>query len=173
MSRKHLLDAARLIVVAGFSLGTLNACGKSQGPFLMGQLCIHDEQGVANFKRLMQSIASDHNMRYIDSSQSTQESLKAMGATGEKMHASGGLIYIGLEAKDGWGLSAGNMGLNNFDVAFGISQSDRPEVASRFADSVLKQLEQQWQVKILPPKTGAFPDPNCLSPGEAARPRDP
>jgi hypothetical protein len=81
-------------------------------------------------------------------------------------------MYVGVEANDGLGLSAGNIGLNKFDVALGITEGSRPVDARRFADVVVKELQQRWIVKTLPPRTGAFPDPTCVAPnaGEDAPP---
>lgn len=162
----------RIIAVVALGTGALCSCGKAQESFLTVQLCLKNEQGVATFKELMRSIAAMQKMRYVDASESTQTDLKTIGATGPNMHASGGLIYVGVQSDDGLGLSAGNMGLNKFDVALGITEGSRPADARRFADAVLKELQQRWVVKTLPPRTGAFPDPTCVAPnaGEDAPP---
>jgi hypothetical protein len=163
-----------MIAVVALGTGALCSCGTAQESFLTVQLCLKNEQGVATFKELMQSIAAAQKMRYVDASESTQKGLKTIGATGPNMHASGGLVYVGVEAEDGLGLSAGNIGLNMFDVALGITEGSRPVVARRFADVVVKELQQRWVVKTLPPRTGALPDPTCVTSnaGEDAPPNN-
>jgi len=172
MHWRNVRPILRIIVVVALGTGALCSCGKAQESFLTVQMCLKNEQGVATFKELMQSIAATQKMRYVDASESTQRDLKTVGATGHNMHVSGGLMYVGVEANDGLGLSAGNIGLNKFDVALGITEGSRPVDARRFADVVVKELQQRWIVKTLPPRTGAFPDPTCVAPnaGEDAPP---
>jgi len=155
--------ALQSIAVAVIGAGALSSCGKAQESFLTIQLCLKNEQGVTTFKEIMQSIAKTQKMRYVDASEATQRDINTIGATGPKMHSGGGLIFVGVEASDGMGLSAGNVGLNTFDVALGITEGSRPADAHRFADVVMKELQQRWVVKTLTPRTGAFPDPTCVA----------
>ena len=68
----------------------LGSCGEGKPPFLMLQMCLHNQAGVEEFKRIMQSIALDERLKYIDSSDATQRDLKAMDVSGPNMHSSGG-----------------------------------------------------------------------------------
>jgi hypothetical protein len=163
MRWRSFRPALRIIAFAVLGSGALCSCGMAQESFLTVQLCVGNEQGVATFKEIMQSIAATQKMRYVDASEATQRDLKTIGATEPNMHAAGGLIVIAVEASDGLGLTAGNVGLNSFDVVLGITKGSRPVDARRFSDVVMKELQQRWVVKTLPPRTGAFPDPACVA----------
>jgi len=140
----------------------LGSCGEGKPPFLMLQMCLHNQAGVEEFKRIMQSIALDERLKHIDSSDATQRDLKAMDVSGPNMHSSGGLIYVGVEGDDGLGLEGGNLGLNTYDVAIGFNGPDLVK-ARAFAEFVRAKLAKRWTLKVVPPNSGAFPDPDCAS----------
>jgi hypothetical protein len=128
----------------------------------MLQMCLTDRAGVENFKKALQDIAVAQELRYIDSSGSTQRQLRVTGANGKNMHSSGGLIYVGVEGDDGLGLEGGNMGLNDYDVAIGFNGSDDAKTLA-FADIVKTKLSEQWKFTVVPQNSGAFPSPECVS----------
>ncbi|MEO8306973.1 MAG: hypothetical protein ABI616_02910 [Pseudomonadota bacterium] len=128
----------------------------------MVQLCLNDEEGVAAFKQILQDIAIEQGMRYMDGSGEAMRGLRAVNATGEHMHSSGGLVHVAIEGDDGLGLSAGNLGLNLYDMAIGFSHEPSDEVASHLSDLVVAKLKERWAVKTVPAGKGAFPDPACL-----------
>jgi hypothetical protein len=128
----------------------------------MVQLCLQDQAGVALFKAEMQAIAQGEQLRYIDSSFATQRDLKAVGATEPNMHSSGGLISVDLEGNDGFGLTAVNLGLNDFDVAIGFSDSRPVDASRKFADLVVARLKTHWPVSVVPTGRGALPNAQCL-----------
>ncbi|WP_234446965.1 hypothetical protein [Luteimonas sp. MC1572] len=110
-------------------------------------------------------------MRYVDGSKSTADDLKVMGATGTNMHTDGRLIHVGVEADAGHGLTAGNMGLNPYDVAVGFSRGRDIDAAHTFSGKVIARLEKHWTVKVVPKDSGAFPNPECAQ-GTAAPPNN-
>jgi hypothetical protein len=140
----------------------LASCAQGTRPFLMWQICLQDQRGVDEFKRVLQAIALDQKLKYIDSSVETQHELKDIGASGPNMHSSGGLIFVGVESDDGLGLMAGNTGLNDYDVAVGFNGPDLVK-AHAFADIASARLAQRWKLKRVPQDSGASPDPGCAS----------
>jgi hypothetical protein len=150
------------IALAILAMVALASCGQGTRPFLMWQICLQDQRGVEEFKRVLQAIALDQKLKYIDSSTETQRELKDIGASGPNMHTSGGLIFIGVESDDGLGLLAGNTGLNDYDVAIGFNGPNLVK-ARAFADIASTQLAQHWKLKRVPQGSGAFPDPECAS----------
>ena len=140
----------------------LFACGEGEGPLLTIQFCVKNDDGVAAFKQTLQAIALEQGMTYVDSSGKTMRELRTIGATGKDMHASGGLINVHLEGDEGLGLSAGNLGLNLYDVAVGFSPEPNHDVANHFADFVVARLGRNWTVRTIARGTGALPDPTCM-----------
>jgi hypothetical protein len=157
--RHRRAQIRRVAVVIGAAL--LGSCSQGRGPLKIVQFCVANAEGVAQFKTLLQSIAKDQGLRYIDSSGSTMRDLKEIGATGERMHTSGELINVGVEGLEGLGLSGGNMGLGPYEIAVGFSDQPDVRTAQKFADLVTSSLGRHWQLKTLPPNTGALPDPRC------------
>ena len=151
---------AKEVLVTLAACATALSCAQGKRPFLIVQLCLKDQDGVALFKSEMQALAQRERLRYIDGSYATQRDLKVIGGTGRNMHADGGLIYIGVEGDDGFGLEGGNLGLNEFDVAVGFGDIGPTDASRRFADRVVAQLKTHWPVSVVPPG-GALPDPNC------------
>jgi hypothetical protein len=152
---------AKQVLLALAACATALSCAQGKRPFLIVQLCLKDRDGVALFKSEMQALAQRERLRYVDGSYATQRDLKVIGATGRNMHANGGLIYIGVEGEDGFGLEAGNLGLNDFDVAVGFGDTEPVDASRKFADRVVAQLKTHWPVSVVPPGRGALPDPNC------------
>jgi hypothetical protein len=140
----------------------LSSCGQGKSALFTIQLCVDNDNGVAAFKQLLQSIALEQGMRYIDSSGTTMRELRAVGATRENMHSNGGLLFVGVEGDGGLGLTAGNLGLNIYDVAVGFSAEPSVDAATRFADHVVARLKQSWTLNAVPEGTGALPDPKCV-----------
>lgn len=100
-------------------------------------------------------------MRYLDTSESTAQDLKTVGATGDRMHLKNRLVDVAVESGDGNGLSATNLGLNAYEVVVGFSDGPRVNESDRFSTIAIKELGQQWQVRIVPAGSGALPDEHC------------
>jgi hypothetical protein len=141
--------------------GVVGACTRGKGPDLLVQVCLRDEQGVASFKSALQSIAAAERMKYIDASATTARDLKVIGATDDRMHTAGGLVHVGIEGHGGVGLTAGNMGLNKYEVAIGFSNGPPDAERRKFSDVVVSELLRRWEVKVVPEGSGALPDESC------------
>ena len=142
-----------------FCLAAVLLCScTGESPFLQVQFCVTDAQGVDLLKTTLQDIARDEHMRFIDGSEATTRDLKSLGSPGKNLHTDGRLVYVGVVA-DGHGLEGGNLGLNPYDISLGFSP-DTP--ASRaFSQRVLRRLESQWTLNVVPKSSGAFPNPEC------------
>ena len=162
----HLLVLITVAVVC--------SCAEGKRPFLMVQLCLKDQNGTALFKSEMQALAQREGLRYVDRSDATQSELKLLGTTDRNMHPDGGVIYLGVERNDGFGLEAANLGLNDFDVVVGFADVGTRDASRKFADRVVAQLKTHWAVTVVPPGRGALPDPNCEAnaPTSTAAPKD-
>jgi len=151
-----------------FAALLLSACTHGQANFLQVQFCVANPQGVALLKEMLQSIARDERMRYIDGSEATTRDLKIIDPAGKNIHMDGRLISVGVEA-DEYGLMAGNLGLNPFDVSVGFVPDTT--AARAFSERVVQRLKQHWTLKVVPKNSGAFPDPQCVQ-GTAAPPNN-
>jgi hypothetical protein len=124
----------------------------------MVQMCLGDEKGAALFMSTMKGIAQSQNMAFIDGSRKNQEDLVQL-----KVSPNYRLIDIGIERKDGVGLSAGNVGLSAYEVAIGFSEGSNPVEAHQFTDVTVGTLKQAWDVHVVPSGQGAFPLKGCSS----------
>jgi len=116
----------------------------------------------------LQDIAHAEQMRYLDGSEATTRDLKVLGPGGKNIHTDGRLVHVGLEA-DGYGLTAGNLGLHPYDITAGFNP-DTP-AARAFSERVVARLRRQWAIKVVPEGFGAFPDPKCAG-GTATPPNN-
>jgi hypothetical protein len=157
--------AARPSVVARFvavalliATVALGGCTQGKPPFLMVQLCLRNDQQLADFTHFLQSIAYSEGMTYIDRSGPTEREFAALNRPNTAP-----VINIGLEGSDGVGLGVGNLGLPKYQVAVGFSEGSKPVEARRLAEMVVGQLKARWHVETVPEGRGALPIPNCLA----------
>jgi hypothetical protein len=141
--------------------GALCGCAQGKRPFLLVQLCFRDDQELADFTHLLQSIAYSEGMEYIDYSGPTERGLAVLNAPGRLAP----VINVSLKGSNGIGLGVGNLGLPKYQVAVGFSEGSRAAEAHRFADSVVGQLKARWHVETVPGGRGALPIANCLGAG--------
>ena len=79
--RTRLRAVARFAAVATLIIaGALGGCTQGKGPFLMVQLCFKDDQELADFTRLLESIAYTERMTFIDYSGPTERGLDVIKA---------------------------------------------------------------------------------------------
>jgi hypothetical protein len=142
-------------------LGVFYGCTPGKRPFLMVQLCLRDQRNLALFTSMMKSVAQSENMVFIDRSAATEVELRSTDRVLEKLKQNTPIINLGIQGKDGVGMSAGNLGLPNYQVALGFSEGSNPSEAHKFADVVVKRLEEQWHVETVPAGAGARPMKTC------------
>jgi hypothetical protein len=143
------------------SLALLLGCSPGQRPLLMIQLCLNDDQGVAEFMSMMRAIAVSENLKFIDGGAETQSELKTVGAKMQKLDTPGAVINIGLDRGDRNLMMGGNLGLPVYQVALGFSADSNLSEAQRFADIVVKRLGTRWRIEPVPTGTGAPPMKTC------------
>jgi len=156
---KLYLRVAVLIALTSALFG----CQEGKRPFKIVQVCLGDQQNLTQLTNILKSVAQSEGMTFIDGNASTERDLKAIGV---KIDPSAPVINLGVERKDGMGLTAGNLGLPNYQVALGFSEGSNSSDAHRFADMVLSKLEEHWHVVVVPnpAKSGALPMKNCSQP---------
>jgi hypothetical protein len=150
-----------VLLVVLTSLAALCACSPGKRPLLIIQMCVNDDQGVADFMRIMRSIAVSEQMTFVDGGERTQQELKTVGAKDQKLDTPGSVIDFGLERGGDSILMGGNLGLPEYQIAIGFSGADPPKEVLRLADVVEKRLSARWQVLKVPNGTGALPMPTC------------
>lgn len=155
--KSYILLPAVLISLAGM----LCSCTPGKPPFLMVQLCLRDEQNLARFTSMVKSIAQSEGMEFIDRSAATEVELRSTDHVLDKLKQNTPIINLGIQGKDGVGMSAGNLGLPDYQVAIGFSEGLKPSEAHRFADTVVESLRQVWHVETVPTGRGAFPLKTC------------
>ena len=158
----------RIIALAILVPITLQAgCFKAGKPaFLQVQMCLENKQGVILFKDLMQDIAQEEGMDYLDRSDKTQREWDTLNIAPDYS-----ILHIGATGDEGFGFHAANMGLSEYEVMIAFSDGFDSAGARQFADRTVARLRQQWVVHTVPSERGALPMVGCPSsrklPGEA------
>lgn len=133
----------------------------SERPFLVVQTCLENEQGVDRLRRLLNTIAIENGLDYVDSSRARQGELHRIEDFGVPVPSAEGLINIGIRGSRGFGLTAGNLGLSQYEVAIGFSKGRDHAAAEAFSETVVAALRMEWEVYTVPEGRGAFPLPGC------------
>lgn len=152
-------QARHILVLAGILI--LSACSPARQPFLMVQTCLLDEKGIGEFLATMRAIARDDGMEYIDGSAQTQRELQLLQKSDSGIPVNKHQINIGVRRQDGMGLSAGNLGLSNYQVVIGFAEGSDPTKAREFSSRVIQKLSKRWPLETIPQGKGAFPMKNC------------
>lgn len=139
----------------------LQGCSKMQEPFLMVQMCIVDQTGVAQLKGVMRSIAKLEDLTYIDNSAQQGANLKTMGADKLLKQDAALAIDVYLKGKGGMWVSAGNLGLPPYQIALGFTEGTDAAKAHRLSDRLVKALAQLWHIETVPQGKGALPMKTC------------
>lgn len=151
----------RTVAAFFLSMALLGACGVGRYPFLQVQMCLGDAQNLEAFRREMQAIAQAQRMTFDDQSARAQSELDVVDNEHVAHDPRGPVLELSVRTEDGWGVSAGNIGLSRYEVSLGFSEGDNPAEARRFADLVVRRLSQRWRVMRVPDDRGALPMPEC------------
>jgi hypothetical protein len=149
-----------IAVLLAFVLA-LGGCVRGKRPFLIVQLCMVDQSDVAKFKLELRAIADLERMQFVDNSANTARDLGNMNYSGEERTNGSQVINIGVDNREGFGMTANNVGLPGYQVAIGFSEGANPTMARRFANVVVSRLEQYWRVYTVPAGQGALPRQGC------------
>lgn len=147
-------------VVASLAL-ILQGCSKVQEPFLMVQMCLVDQTGVAQFKDVMRANAKLESFEYIDNSAQQGASLRTMGADKLLKRDAALAIDVYLKGKEGMWVSASNLGLPHYQVALGFTEGSDAAKAHRLSGRLVKALSQRWHIETVPQGKGALPMKTC------------
>ena len=142
-----------VIVICCLQLGCIG-----RHSFLTIQMCLESEQGVADFKAVMEDLSGHNGMKFIDGSEKAQKNSIEMNVAPNYP-----IIFFGAKSRDNYGFQAGNTGLSAFEVAIGFGEGSNPQAARQFAARVIDALQQRWEVHTVPPGQGAFPRGDCPS----------
>ena len=150
----------RVSAIAALAL-MLCDCEQGKRPFLMVQMCVQNNAGAAQLVGELKAVADSKGMEFTDNSAETKRGLEAIGHPDRQRADGSPVINVGVLREDGMGIGAGNLGLPGYQVALGFSEGSDKLEARRFADEVIKRLEQHWRVETVPAGSGAMPKPDC------------
>jgi hypothetical protein len=89
----------------------ISGCAPGKRPFLIGQICLANEQDVSLFTQELRMIANSEGGTFIDSSEETERNLHAVGNPNVEKAIGRPVIDVGIELGHGIGLMAGNLSL--------------------------------------------------------------
>jgi hypothetical protein len=137
------------------------SCAGPQEAFQLVQLCVADERGVLELKRIMRAVAQSENLQFIDNSAQQGKSLKAMGADKALGRDASRGIDVHIEGENGLGVTAGNLGLPEYQVALGFTEGTNPSMARALSNELINALSKRWRVEVVPLGKGAMPMKAC------------
>jgi hypothetical protein len=145
-------------------VGLLCGCSSGKPPALMVQLCLQNDQGVSDFRDLVQSVAASEHMKVVDVSADTQEKLKVIHAKYAKLATASSVINIYVESDDRLVVTADNIDLPTYQVSVDFTGGLSPVEKQRFIDVLVPKLRARWFVDTVPAGVHPFAMASC--PGE-------
>lgn len=139
----------------------LSGCGRAQESFLTIQMCVGNQQGVAELKNVMMAVAQSEGLRFIDDSAEQGKQLSDIGADKALKRDSALTIDFHIEGANGLGATAGNLGLPPYQVGLGVTEGSDPAKAHRLADQLVGLLSRRWDVQKVAPGKGVSPMKTC------------
>jgi hypothetical protein len=127
----------------------------------MIELCVRNDQGLADFVDIMRSIAVSEHMMFVDGGAQTQQELRVVGSKFEKLDTPGSVLNFGLERGNDPVIMGDNLGLPQYQIVLGFSGNAEPAEMHRLANVVEQRLGELWQVITVPDGTGALPMNTC------------
>lgn len=160
MARKSVNWVRNMALPLVFWL-VLHGCAPGKHSFLIVQTCLSDEHGFEALVREMKSIGAVENMNVVDHSEDVARLLEDVSYPGKKRTHGSRVIDVSIQRPDGVGVTASNLGLPGFEMAFGFSEGSDAEFAHAFADRVMTQLSTHWNFVVVPSGAGAKPKGGC------------
>lgn len=154
----------RRVSITVILIALLCGCSSGKPPALMVQLCLQNDQGVADFQDLMQSVASSEHMKFVDVSADTQEKLKVIHAKYAKLATASSVINVYIESDDRLVVTADNIDLPTYQVSVDFTGGLPAADKQRFVDALVPKLRARWFVDTVP--AGVRPFAMAACPGE-------
>ena len=133
------------------------SCARSHhvGPSML-QLCFDDERGIDELIGVLEEIASDNSLGFVDRSSGIQREMRTLG-----MDPGYRVIGISVTGEDGVGLAAGNLSLGPYQAVVGFTQGADAEASEAFAKDAIATLEGKWKLRPVASGQGASKLPDC------------
>jgi hypothetical protein len=139
----------------------LHGCFQAQEAFLTVQTCVVDREGMQQLLHIMQQVAKLENGEFINNSANSASGLRATGADNRLNEDASLAIDAHIELGRGAGVTASNLGLRPYQVAFGFTEGSYPAETHRLADRLVRELSQHWHVEKVPQGQGVVPMDSC------------
>lgn len=141
----------------------LHGCFQSQEAFLIVQTCVVNKEGATQLLGIMRQVAALENAQFINNGSNPANGLRDTGADKRLNEDASLAIDAHIEEGTGTGVSAGNLRLRPYQVAFGFTEGSQPARAHRLADRLVQELSRHWPVQKVPQGQGVLPMPSCGS----------
>lgn len=152
---------SRMVMPLTIGVILFSSCSKRDETYLTVQMCVHDQEGVKNFKDIMRAAADAENLQFVDGSLETGENLKVMGADKALKRDPALAINVGIKNAGGTFVMGGNLGLPPYQVALGFGAGSDPAKAHQLSDRLVRLLSDKWDVETVPQGKGVFPMNDC------------
>ncbi len=122
------------------------------------QFCLTEEQNGDELRRTLQQVAQEHQMRFTDRSEDTENELRSFPDLLPEVRRSFPIINVSVSRPDGLGVGGGNSGLPANQIGLGFTAGADSGQTRVFTQDVLARLERKWDVF---PAQGLVPLKHC------------
>ncbi|MHA6316624.1 hypothetical protein ACXYN8_03055 [Altererythrobacter sp. CAU 1778] len=151
----------RLLLPIFIAAVALNGCSRAQQAFEAVQMCVDDQDGVADLKNIMSAVAQSEGLQFIDNSAQQGAELKSVGADKALGRDAAYAIDLYIEGENGLGATAGNLGLPPYQVGVGFTEGDDPIKARKLANNLIRALSKRWDLQRVAKNKGILSSHSC------------
>ena len=136
---------------------TMSGCTNdaAQRPRML-QLCVRDDSDTGTLMAVLEGVAREQHMHFIDRSRQSQEELARLGRDPGYR-----IVNVSASRPDGLGIAAGNLGLGPNEIAIGTAGNSNPAEQEALMEVLRNAFEGKWEVRNVPVGQGAMPSGQC------------
>lgn len=142
MNRNHFFAFLTVIAVSG--------CSTTQNVYQV-EVCLAGQEQADGFVQFMRSVAEDSRLVFADGGAGIEEEARMLEQADRLTSHTGKVIYFGAESETGvGGFTAGNLGLNPFQVGIGMTPSRDTFFNVKKIHETIDRIERRWTARRIP-----------------------
>lgn len=126
------------------------------------EVCLADERQTSEFYMFMRDVASSNGLRFLDGGDSIEQDGLTLDHLAHVKPINGKIIYFGAESNTGHGgFTAGNLGLNPFQLGVGMSPSRDSSFNVKKINATIDEISKRWIANRVKQSLTFRPRPGC------------
>lgn len=153
------------IVIASLFMLLLVGPGCSDGKeraLVSTWVCARSVDGIEQLRAYLKSTAESEHGLFADNSEITARDLRTIGYKKDTDHQSVPVLQVSITLKDGTAVYATNVGLPGYQVAIQFFEGLNKNNSLRFAEQVVRNISNKWELDRLPTGSAVAPRVTCL-----------